>query len=66
MMVSAAVQRLCVTFDLMFLEELCGEGPGGVAQHFVNIPAVPQSVVALVLRHHRVALKLVGEFIAAD
>lgn len=66
MMASAAVQCFCVTFDLMFLEELCGESPGGVAQHLINIPAVPQSVIALVLRHHCVALELVGEFIAAD
>lgn len=66
MIASAAVQHLCVTSDLVFLEELCGEGPGGVTQHLINIPAVPKSIVALVLRHHRVALELMGEFIAAD
>lgn len=61
--------QLCsvrVTSDLVFLEELCGEGPGGVTQHLINIAAVPQSVVAFVFCHHRVAFILVGEFITAD
>lgn len=57
---------MCVTFDLMFLKELCGEGPGSVTHHLVNITAVPQGVVAFILCHHCIALKLVGEFITAD
>lgn len=61
-------EQLCsarVTSDLVFLQELCGEGPRGIAQHLINIAAVPESVVAFVFCHHRVALKLVGEFITA-
>lgn len=55
-----------VTSDLVFLEEVCGEGPRGIAQHLINIAAVRQSVVAFVFCHHRVAFILVGEFITAD
>lgn len=55
-----------MTFDLMFLKKLCGEGPGSVTQHLVNVTAVPKGVVAFILCHHRIALKLVGEFITAD
>lgn len=60
------IARGCVTFDLMFLQELCVQGPGSVTHHLVNVATVPQRVVAFVLRHHRVTFKLVGEFVAAD
>ncbi|KAA8586987.1 hypothetical protein FQN60_000823 [Etheostoma spectabile] len=42
-------------------KELCGKGPGSVPHHLVNVTAVPQGVVAFVLCHHRIALKLVAQ-----
>lgn len=51
--------------NLMNLEELWGKGPGSVPHHLVNVTTVPEGFVAFILRHHRVAFKLVGELITA-
>ena len=41
------------------------DAPGGVAHHLVHVAAVADGVVALVLVHHREALELVGQVVAA-
>lgn len=47
-------------------QELRGERPGGVPHHLVHIAAVLHRVVALSFVHHREALEVVCQLVAAD
>lgn len=47
-------------------QELGRQRPGGVPHHLVHVATVLHRVIALVLVHHREALEVVGQLIAAD
>lgn len=51
---------------LVFLQKLGRESPRCVPQNFVDVAAVPQRFVALVLRHDGEALVLVGQLVTAN
>ncbi len=52
--------------DLVLFQKRVVQHPGCVSDHLVDVAAVPDAVVALVLVHDRLALVLVRHGVAAD